>query len=284
LCHLFSYFPLITHPLLPSLNLREGKLYTCAMWVIYAIFGAVFGSAANALIDRLPKNISWTRGRSVCDSCKHELKVRDLVPLISFVTLGGKCRYCHKKIPTRNFWVEMVMAVGFATISYLGNLGYLSEILLMGILWATTIIAVMDLETKLVADVMVIIWGGLILIFQFSIFNFQSIFNYQFLINHLVGMLVGVGLIGGLWLFSKGKAMGSGDIGIAAVMGWWLGWPKIWVGLWVAFVTGAIYGSYLLITKRKKLKSEVAFGPWLVIGSWVGWIWGERLIKLIFKF
>jgi leader peptidase (prepilin peptidase) / N-methyltransferase len=94
--------------------------------------------------------------------------------------------------------------------------------------------------------------------------------------------LVGIGLIGGIWLFSRGRAMGSGDIGIAAVMGWWLGWPNILVGFWVAFVGGAIYGAIKLIKRTSTLQGEVAFGPWLVLGSWVGYLWGQKIIEMIF--
>ena len=118
------------------------------MWIVFFVFGAVFGSTANALIDRLPKKISWTKGRSVCDTCKHELKIIDLIPIVSYLSLinnaplhpplksnlrfaskavrGGNlgrwfsasCRYCHFPIPARNFLLEVWMAVGFSVISY----------------------------------------------------------------------------------------------------------------------------------------------------------------------
>ncbi len=75
--------------------------------------------------------------------------------------------------------------------------------------------------------------------------------------------------------------MGFGDVEIAAVMGWWLGWPKIATAIWIAFVVGAIVGSYELLAGEKKLKSEIAFGPFLVLGAWVGYIWGGQIIRLL---
>ena len=104
----------------------------------------------------------------------------------------------------------------------------------------------------------------------------------SFTVAQLIGTAVGVGLIGGVWAVSRGRAMGFGDVEIAAVMGWWLGWPKIAVGLWVAFIIGAIVGSYQLSVGKARLKSEIAFGPFLIIGAWIGYIWGSNLWNLIF--
>lgn len=231
------------------------------------------GSAANALIDRLPKKISWTKGRSKCDTCGHTLSFLDLVPIASYLSLRGKCRYCHSPIPVRNLIVEIITAGGFLLIFNLG-FSILQTILLCLILWTSVIISVMDWETMLVADVIVIVWAVLVLILQISFFNLH-------LSNSGLGLITAAGLIGGVWLLSKGRAMGSGDIGIAAVMGWWLGWPKITAGLWIAFVAGAAYGLWLVVSHRKKLKSEMPFGPFLVLGSWLGWVWGEKLVGMI---
>ncbi len=93
-----------------------------------------------------------------------------------------------------------------------------------------------------------------------------------------------VGLIGGIWAISKGKAMGLGDVEIAVVLGWWLGWPRVLTGLWAAFVAGAAVGLVLMWQQKAKLKSQIAFGPFLVLGGWIGYWWGDKMIKLIFNF
>ncbi|OGD03760.1 hypothetical protein A2989_03705 [Candidatus Amesbacteria bacterium RIFCSPLOWO2_01_FULL_48_25] len=231
------------------------------MGLIFFVLGAVAGSAANAVIDRLPRNESWLRGRSHCDKCKHTLGFWDLIPLLSFVFLGGKCRYCREPIVVRNFWVELMMGLGFVMLPWQ----------LWAIFWVTVVIAVMDWETKLVSELLVLIWGILVVLQLHS-----------FTVAQLIGTAVGVGLIGGVWAVSRGRAMGFGDVEIAAVMGWWLGWPKIAVGLWVAFIIGAIVGSYQLSVGKARLKSEIAFGPFLIIGAWIGYIWGSNLWNLIF--
>jgi len=264
--------------------------------ILVFIIGAMFGSAANALIDRLPREESWFTGRSHCDKCGHTLEFEDLIPIFSYLYLavfnntpsnpplnlsggrkpqrtkrpflGAGCRYCGAPIPYRNLLVEIFMGIGFVAISYFGNLSNLGMIVLMGILWVTTIIAVMDWETKLVSEVMVVVWGVLVLLLNLS--NLSNLGN-------LGGLAAAAGVIGGLWAVTRGKAMGFGDVEIAIVMGWWLGWPKIATGLWIAFVVGAIIGVIKLIKRLSDLKSEIAFGPFLVLGAWVGWLWGDVL-------
>lgn len=139
------------------------------------------------------------------------------------------------------------------------------------IFWVTVIIAVMDWETMLISDWLVAIWAVL-----------AAIGSQQSAVSSIYGLLVGVGVIGGLWLITQKKAMGEGDIGIAAVMGWWLGWPKIAIGLWAAFVSGALYGLFLIILKKASKKTQIAFGPWLILGAWAGYLWGEKIIKFLF--
>ncbi len=234
--------------------------------IIWLALGAVAGSAANAVIDRLPRKESWFAGRSHCDKCRHVLGILDLVPVVSYLSLGGKCRYCRSPIGRRNLFVELFLGIAFA-VSYLSNLGNLSYFMI----WVTTVIAVMDWETQLVSDWLVGLWFIL------------TIFNVQYSMFSIYGLLIGIGVIGGIRMISKGKAMGEGDVGIAAVMGYWLGWPKIVPALWISVVAGAVYGSWLLVYGKKTMKSKIAFGPWLILGAWIGYVWGERIIKTVFR-
>ena len=221
------------------------------MNIFVFVIGIIAGSVANAIIYRLPRGISWYKGRSFCPECKHTLYLCDLLPVISFLLLGGKCRYCHSPIPVRYLLVELFLGGAFV-MSYLSNLGYLSYLMI----WITTINAVMDWETMLVSDWLVAIWMVIVIVSGGV---------------SILGGLIGFALIGGIWLITKKKAMGSGDIGIAAVLGLWLGFPKIINGLWLAFVLGGIYGGYLLLTKKAKLKTAVPFGPFLIIGGWIAY-------------
>ncbi len=224
------------------------------------MFGIALGSAGNALIDRLPRNESWFKGRSHCDKCKHELGMWDLIPIFSFIYLRGKCRYCQSPIPFRNIIIELFF--GLVSINIITVINFINIIIFLTV-WVSLVIAVMDWETKMVSEILILIWGILSLINGFR----------------LDGILIGVGLIGGIWAVSRGRAMGFGDVEIAAVMGLSLGWQKMLAALWIAFVVGAAYGLVLMINKKAKFKSTVAFGPFLILGYWVAYHWGNNLIK-----
>ncbi|KKU68345.1 MAG: Type 4 prepilin-like protein leader peptide-processing enzyme [Candidatus Amesbacteria bacterium GW2011_GWA1_47_20] len=140
----------------------------------------------------------------------------------------------------------------------------------MAILWVTVVIAVMDWETMLVSDWLVGAWAVL------------AVLSIKYQVSSIYGLLVGIGVIGGIRVLTKKRGMGEGDIGIAAVMGWWLGWPRVAPALWTAFVAGAAYGLWLLAFGKKKMKSKMAFGPWLILGAWIGYVWGDKIIKYVF--
>lgn len=220
------------------------------MQLFWFVFGAVFGSVANALIDRLPRQESWFSGRSHCDKCKHTLSVFDLIPIVSYLWLRGKCRYCHSPIKIRNLVVELILAIGFVVVNSWS---------LALILWITVTIAIMDWETQLVSELLVAVWVVVVVVSHLS--NLSDL-------SHLIGLFVGIGLIGGIWALSRGKAMGFGDVEIAAVMGFWLGWPNIFWALEIAFISGALVGVLQILVRKNKLKGRIAFGTFLIIGAW----------------
>ncbi len=231
------------------------------MQLLFFLIGCVAGSVANAVIYRLPRNISWVNGKSICENCKHTLTGKDLIPVISYLTLGGKCRYCRKPIGLKAIFLEIGMGLGFM---FLGNSFSVQAIVLCAVFWITIVIAVIDAETKLVSEALVIAWAILIVV--------SNIITTGQITNNISGLAVGVGVIGGIWLFTKGRGMGFGDVEIAAVMGLWLGWPRIVPALWIAFVSGAAVGMMFLVRGKAKMKTEIAFGPFLLIGTWIAFL------------
>ncbi len=222
------------------------------MILLRFVFGAIIGSVANALVYRLPRGLSWSQGRSRCPKCHQALAWYDLLPLVSFLILGGKCRSCHKPISLRYLVIELFMVVGFL---------WLPTPLLWALWFVTIIIAFMDWETMLVSDWLVVI--GLVLAF---------LINWPPSKLWLWGLLLAVGLIGGIWALSRGRAMGFGDVEIVAVLALWLGWPGVGIALWVAFVSGAIVGVGYLLGGKKRLQSQIAFGPFLILGGWAAYL------------
>lgn len=224
------------------------------MPIIWFLAGIFAGSVANALIYRLPIGKSWLTGRSICPKCKHELGVLDLLPLLSYIFLKGKCRYCRKPIGISYFLVELILGLVFV---------FLQNWVLAGLAFVTLVIAVMDLQSQLVSEWMIL--AGFLLVLP----------------GHVWGAVLAAATIGLVWALSRGRAMGFGDIEIAGFLGLWLGVPKTMVFLWMAFVIGGLIGLICLIGHITKLKDKIAFGPFLLAGAWIAYFYGATIIKWI---
>ena len=273
------------------------------------IFGASIGSFLNVLIDRLPNDES-INGRSHCDFCGKKIAWHDMFPVISFFVLKGKTRCCGKKLSWQYPLIEFVTGFAFVLITnnripiikqlsminlqitnvwILNNWSlFVTWLLFLGISSCLIVIFVSDLKYRLISDYI------LLALFVFTVLfrlvetqNFASLhgnFNLFQLIStyFLFGLIVCLPIFL-IYFLSKERAMGLGDVYLSAIMGFLLGWQKGFLALYIAFVTGAIYGLIVMIFKNKKLKSKIAFGPFLVIGTVVMLFWGERILEIIKK-
>ena len=237
--------------------------------VFIFIVGLIVGSFLNAVIWRMDKEESVFKGRSVCPACKHKLSFEDLIPLLSFVLLRGRCRYCKASISWQYPLVELGTALVFAFLFWWVGLNIAHLLLLWFISAALIIIFVYDLKHFLIPDVVVypaIVVSAL----------------WQLLQGQLVGPLsAGIGaafFFLCLYLVSKGTWMGFGDVKLALLMGFILGWPNILVALFFAFLVGAILGLVLVALDKKGMRSEVPFGPFLVAGTAFAFVWGEMIV------
>ncbi len=251
--------------------------------LIIFIFGTIVGSFLNCVIYRLAPHQynggGFLKGRSYCPLCKHTLSWQDLVPVLSFLFLKGKCRHCQKKISWQYPLVELSTGILFLLI-YLINRGPSSVIFNWVVGSFLIIIFIYDLKHYIIPDK--IIYPAIIiaLIFNYlaSVYGSEGgeeiyLFDYQFL--SAFGAAAFFLLI---VLISRGKWMGVGDIKLAFLMGLILGWPNILVALFSAFFIGAVIGTGLIAAGRKKLSSEVPFGPFLVTGTFLAMLCGEEII------
>ncbi|MEX1052607.1 MAG: prepilin peptidase [Patescibacteria group bacterium] len=228
------------------------------------IIGLSIGSFLNVLIDRLSNDESiW--GRSHCDNCKKQLKSIDLVPIFSYLTLKGKCRYCNKKINIQYPIVELLTGILFVVaFIYLPALSLTVRILQLALISALIVIFFADLKYHIIPDQMLIAAGLVGLI----IFAFQGNNPSLILFRFVEGLLVSLPIYL-IYAISSGRAMGFGDVKLAYVLGLIFGVQKGLVALYIAFVLGAIVGLYLILSKKKKLKSKIAFGPFIILGSFL---------------
>lgn len=278
-------------------------------WIIIPflfLLGISVGSFLNVLIDRLPQGTSIT-GRSHCDHCNRQLNWIDLFPLLSYLFLGGKCRTCKKKIPARYFFVELLTGVMFVMVWFtfpssviLGSPAesgmtpesiisrfwthscltcqndVVYKLLLFGLLSSLTVIFFTDAKYQMIPDTI----QGVLLIFSLSLLLFYNLNPSQWVIRIRDGIAIMLPLLL-LFLITKGRGMGFGDVKLAFTIGLLLG---LWGGLlalYIAFMSGALVGIHLLFTGRKKMKQTIAFGPFLVIGIIIALFWGNQIMEWV---
>jgi len=263
------------------------------------LFGLIVGSFLNCIIYRLElkefkkEKRSALRGRSFCPKCGHVLSWLDLIPALSFFILKGKCRYCDKKISWQYPAVETATALLFLLIfnfqfsifnqSSILNFDFqiiLNTCFLFLISSFLIVIFVFDLKHYIIPDSAIFSAIGIVLIFGILKLIQSSEFRIQNSILAGIGAAVFFLLI---VLITKGKGMGIGDIKLAFFMGLFLGYPAILVALFFSFLIGAIIGVILILLKKKTLKSEVPFGPFLIIGTYSALFWSQEIINWYLK-
>ena len=240
-------------------------------WIVLAL-GLVIGSFLNVVVYRLPRGLGFVRGRSFCPKCKHKINWFDNVPVISFLILKGHCRFCGKRISWQYPLVELLTGVLFY-LSYLSHLSFLSCLFICGLI----VIFFVDLEHQIIPDEIVIPLSILFLVY-FLMTNPQLLIT-----NYLITALISFLFLYFIFLLTKGKGMGFGDVKLAFLMGLVLGFPKIVVAFYLAFLTGAFVGVILILLSRAKLKQKIAFGPFLVFGTIFSLLWGEKIVTLAEK-
>lgn len=240
---------------------------------LIAVLGLVIGSFLNVCIYRIPKEESIAFPPSHCGKCSHELKAIDLIPVLSYIFLRGKCRFCKEKISARYPIIETLNALLYLIV-YLKfglTLIALKYCILVSIL---IVIGMIDYDTQFVFT-STTICGAIVGIVFIVI---QAIIYKTGTVDLILGGVIGFGIIGLIVFLTKG--MGQGDIEIAAVCGLFLGVKGILLGLFLAIIIGGIIGIIILALKLKKAKEKIAFGPCIAIGSFISTIWGAEMLKI----
>lgn len=264
------------------------NMLTIQFFIITAIlfgFGAVLGSFLNVYIYRSMRSESWVVGRSKCESCKKKIAWYDNVPLVSYLLLRRKCRYCKVRIPLVHPVVEFLTGSLFVWWYWGSSLFFqltqdplqvLQPLfwLLVGVLLLVVFFA--DLLYFIIPDLAVIGLFFLTLLYRVVLIS-SGVMQWPDFVAALMGMVILVAFFASLWLLTKGKGFGFGDVKLVAPLALLLGWPKIGVGIFMAFVIGAGVGVTLIIFGKKKFGQQIPFGPFLVIGTALSLLWGESI-------
>ena len=242
-------------------------------YLIIFLLGLSVGSFLNSWIWRTRENFRITSGRSMCPVCRRQLRWYENIPVLSYTFLKGKCMACKNPIPVHYTLVEIGTGVLFVLLAR-HTLNHPTEnylYFLRNITFLIFLIVIFVYDALYQEILSEVVWlGSLIGIF----FNFYLHYS-------IVSMLLGALVVSGFFLLqfavSKGRWIGGGDVRLGVMMGLWLGWPVSLAALFMAYISGAIVSLFLLILKKKTLKSATPFGTYLAAATFVCVVWGDKI-------
>jgi leader peptidase (prepilin peptidase) / N-methyltransferase len=262
---------------------------------IAALFGLFIGSLLNVCIDRVPAGESIVRPPSHCSACKKRIAQQDLIPIISYILLRGRCRYCGARIPIRILVVELTTCILFGLITwhFLSQHDNLSAHIAIPLIYTCIFIVIffIDLEQQIII-VHPVVSMGIALALIFSLFwdGFGEYWPQASIANtYLDGTASAIlgGIVGFVFMMVpyliarahyKTEGMGQGDIYLAVLIGLVTGFPLVFLALMIGVIIGGVTAIVLVVLRRKKKKDMIPFGPFLSIGAMVAVIWGAQIL------
>jgi leader peptidase (prepilin peptidase)/N-methyltransferase len=257
-----------------------------AVNIYAALFGLCFGSFANAAAYRLPKGISLAKPPSHCPACKKRLAAADLVPVLSWLLLRGRCRYCKKRIGARYPLTEAACALLFACMAQFAGANF-SAVPLCLFAFVMLCVAIIDGETQTIPDGLLVFGGIVGLLWTAAAVFFPELFPHarawqDAALGAAAGALPLFVLDRAALLLLKKDGFGYGDMKLMAVAGLFLGWQLALASFFFAFVAGGAYGAYLILSRRIKKGAYIAFGPFLCAGAAAALWFGEQFFNWLF--
>ncbi len=260
------------------------------------ILGSIFGSFLNVCIHRMPEEgYSLVKPGSHCPHCKKPVLWHDNIPLLSYLLLGGKCRFCKQPIRLRYFIVELLTA-GIFLLFY--NYFGLTFNFVMYLIFACGLIVAtfIDIQHRIIPDEISV--GGIVVGFILSVIKGAGFspftFNFAPMINSLLGIIIGGGIIFSIgYLFDlvyfkilkkppiqgETESMGGGDVKLLAMIGAFLGWERALLTFFIAPFFGAVVGVINIMVKKDH---TIPYGPFLSLAAILSLFWADKIIGLIF--
>ena len=254
------------------------------MAILFLVLGAAVGSFLNVVADRVPAGQSLVRPRSACPSCEHPLSNLDLIPVLSYLWLRGRCRHCGARIAPRLLAVEIVTGLLFVAIFLKFGVG-LTFVLVAAATSLLLVVAVIDLERGLILNRIVL--PSVVVLLVLAPFWSQLGFAREFpissgmiasLANSLAAGAAGF-LVFLLIALAHPQGMGGGDVKYAGLLGLLLGIPGVLVALWGAVVSGGLVAIYLLAMRKRGRKEAIPFGPFMSLGGIAVLLAGDEIFS-----
>lgn len=241
---------------------------TILFYIIVFLYGIVIGSFLNVCIYRIPEKQNIVKVRSHCMSCGYQLKWYDLIPLFSYICLGGRCRKCRAKLSVQYPLIEALNGILYVVIVYVNGVSV--ESLLYCLLTSALItLSMIDVRTYEIP------FGINLFILALGLIHVGL--DYRNFVSYGIGFLAVSAFLYLLFVLSKGRAIGGGDIKLMAACGLLLGWKLIIL----AFLIGCVLGSVIHIVRMKVSKADhvLAMGPYLSMGVFIAMLWGDRFLQ-----
>ncbi|MGH2726404.1 MAG: prepilin peptidase, partial [Actinomycetota bacterium] len=251
--------------------------------------GLVFGSVLNVVVHRVPRKESIVRPASRCPSCGHELAPADNIPVLSWVLLRGRCRYCRAPISVRYPAGELLTAVLWVLAvlrrDQLVPAGTASGegwqlIAFLPFFWVLAALSLIDLEHKLLPNK--IVYPSVLVAIPLLAITAALGPGLDVWVRALLGGVVGAGGFLVVALISP-AGMGMGDVKLAGLIGLflgYLGWGRLVVAFFAAFAVGAVVGFGLMLGGKAGRKTAIPFGPFMALGAVISVLVGERLLDV----
>lgn len=238
-------------------------------YFILFIFGITIGSFLNVCIYRIPRKEDIVITPSHCMGCGKRIQWFDLVPILSFLVLKGRCRHCRTRLSYQYPMIEFVNGLAYVLLAIL--LGVTPYMIMMCIVFSTLlVIAMIDLRHMIIPNS--------ILLFFFVIALGYRLFISKEYLDAFLGFFAASGFLYLVHLLSGGN-MGLGDVKLMAVFGLFLGWKNILLAMFLGSIVGSIIGLSLMAFKVITRKQMIPFGPFLSSGILLAGVFGENLIQ-----
>lgn len=259
--------------------------------ILLGILGAAMGSFAGAMAWRLHTKRNMVNDRSECESCHHKLGVWDLLPIVSWLALGGRCRYCKARISPLTLFAEATLAALFMISFVYWPLGFAAwQGITLFVLWLSylvtlTILVIYDARWMLLPDKLVYPLIGVACAdaaLRVSLLPNASLSSYVLYVCG--GLLALAGVYGALYVVSKGKWVGFGDVKLCIFIGIVLGWQKALLVLGLANMIGFLVIAPGLLLGKLTRKSRIPFGPFLIAGFVIAGLFGDMIIQWYLTF
>ncbi|CAI9392038.1 A24 family peptidase [Microbacterium sp. T2.11-28] len=267
--------------------MTEGVVWIAVVLVMCGVLGLLIGSFLNVVVYRVPAGISLMR-ESRCPACEAPVRPWENVPILSWLLLRGRCAHCGTAISARYPLVESATGLAFVAVaSWLVEIygvaptPFFWPVLVAHLYLAavTVALALIDLDTRRLPNSIVL--PSYVVLFVLFVLACLLGASWEWLLRAAVG---GGALFAFYWLLRlvRPGGMGGGDVKLAGVLGAalaWTGWGALVVGAFAAFVIGGVVGIVLMAVGRATRKSAIPFGPYMLLGAWVGLFSGEQIAR-----